>query len=84
MTTGLTTKQAAVLAFMREFEAVNDNMPTVPVIAKHFGYASPNAASEHIKALVRAGALERLEGQVGHRFTRDTACASSADAATTR
>lgn len=80
MTAALTTKQAAVLAFMREFEAANDNMPTVPVIAKHFGYASANAANEHIKALVRAGALERLEGQVGHRFTRSTACANAAAA----
>lgn len=78
MTAKLTAKQAAVLAFMIEFQAENDNMPTMPVIARHFGYASPNAANEHIQALVRAGWLERLQGQVGYRFTRSTPCASAA------
>lgn len=80
MTTNLTTRQAAVLAFMVAFQAENDNMPTLPVIARHFGYASPNAANDHVQALVRAGKLERLQGQVGYRFTRSTACASAAPA----
>jgi SOS-response transcriptional repressor LexA len=80
----LTEKQAAVLAFMREFEAENDNMPTIPAIARHFGYASSNAAQGHVHALERAGCIERIRGQIGYRFTRNTACASSADVATTR
>ncbi|MDP9991987.1 SOS-response transcriptional repressor LexA [Variovorax boronicumulans] len=71
MTTKLTAKQTAVLNFMQQFEAENDNMPTMPVIARHFGYASTNAANDHVQALVRAGRLERLQGQVGFRFTRE-------------
>jgi len=78
MTAKLTAKQGQILAFMVEYEAENDNMPTMPVIARHFGYASTNAANDHVQALVRAGCLERLEGQVGFRFTRSTACASAA------
>lgn len=74
----ITPKQSAVLAFMVEFEAQNDNMPTMPVIARHFGYASPNAANDHVQALIRAGKLERLDGQVGFRFTRSKACANAA------
>ena len=73
----LTKKQQAVLAFMREYQAENDNMPTAPLIARHFCYASPNAASEHVLALVRSGVLERLVGQVGYRFARRAACAGA-------
>jgi len=75
MTTKLTAKQEEILAFMVEYEAANDNMPTMPTIARRFGYASPNAANDHVQALVRAGRLERLEGQVGFRFTRTAPCA---------
>ncbi|MDN6885302.1 hypothetical protein QMO14_16980 [Variovorax sp. CAN2819] len=75
MTTKLTAKQEEILAFMVEYEAANDNMPTAVVIARHFGYASANSASEHLQALVRTGRLERLEGQVGFRFTRTAPCA---------
>lgn len=82
MTPKLTAKQEEILAFMVEYEAANDNMPTMPTIARHFGYASANAANDHVQALVRAGRLERLEGQVGFRFTRNTACASVAAVST--
>lgn len=77
MTTRLTAKQAAVLDFMREYEAANDNMPTIPVIAQRFGYASPNAANQHVQALVKHGHLERLAGQVGLRFVREKPCAAT-------
>jgi SOS-response transcriptional repressor LexA len=73
----LTAKQAAVLGFMREYQAANDNMPTIPVIAHRFGYASPNAANQHVQALVKHGHLERLDGQVGFRFVRETPCAAA-------
>jgi repressor LexA len=84
MSNDLTPKQAAVLAYMVEFEAANDNMPTMPMIARHFGYASANAANDHVQALVRAGKLERLHGQVGFRFKRSTECASAPADSTTR
>lgn len=73
----LTAKQAAVLGFMREYQASNDNMPTMPAIARRFGFASVNAANDHVQALVKHGHLERLEGQVGFRFVREKACAAA-------
>lgn len=73
----LTAKQSAVLDFMREYEAANDNMPTIPVIAQRFGYASPNAANDHVLALEKHGHLERLDGQVGFRFVREKPCAAA-------
>ena len=68
--TELTEKQAEVLAFMREYEAANDNMPTMATIGRHFGFRSANSANDHVRALVFAGRLERIPGQVGYRFRR--------------
>lgn len=75
--TRLTAKQAAVLDFMREYEAANDNMPTQKVIADHFGFASQNAVVEVVQTLVRKNYLERLAGQVGFRFVREKPCAAA-------
>lgn len=47
-----------VLAFMREFLAQNDQLPPACVIAKHFGWASANAAQEHINSLRGHGLVE--------------------------
>ncbi len=47
-----------VLAFMREFLAENDQLPPACVIAKHFGWASANAACTHLSALRRHGLVE--------------------------
>lgn len=47
-----------VLAFMREFLAENDQLPPACAIAKHFGWASANAAQEHINALRGHGLVE--------------------------
>lgn len=76
MSTALTDKQAAVLAFMREFEAANDNMPTMQTIAAHFGWASPNAVNDHMRFLAKKGAIER-NAQGGWRFARAPAEAAS-------
>lgn len=69
MTTALTTKQAELLAFLRTFEAENDSFPTDRVIAEHFGWASINAAFEHMRALAKKGEIER-NAQGGWRFAR--------------
>lgn len=69
MSTDLTEKQAALLAYMREFEAANDNMPTIQTIAAHFGWASTNSAFEQMRALEKKGRIERNE-QGGWRFVR--------------
>lgn len=66
----LTDRQVEVLAFMRVFQAENDNMPTMAQVGRHFGFRSRNAADEHFKALVRAGELERVAGQCSYRFRR--------------
>lgn len=47
-----------VLAFMREFLAENDQLPPACAIAKHFGWASANAAQEHINTLRGHGLVE--------------------------
>lgn len=47
-----------VLAFMREFFGANDQLPPACVIARHFGWASANAAQEHINALRGHGLVE--------------------------
>lgn len=47
-----------VLAFMREFFAENDQLPPADAIAKHFGWASANAACTHLSALRRHGLVE--------------------------
>lgn len=69
MTTALTTKQSELLFFMQAFEAENDALPTDRTIARHFGWASTNAAFEHLRALARKGLIER-NAQGGWRFAR--------------
>lgn len=76
MSTALTEKQAAVLAYLREFHASNDNMPTDRTIAKRFGWTSVNSAFEQLRALERKGCIER-NAQGGWRFTRAAAEAAS-------
>lgn len=52
----LTPTQTRVLAYISQ--RIGEGMPpTRSEIAKHFGWRSPNAAEEHIKALCRKGVL---------------------------
>lgn len=53
-----TERSLQVLAFMREFLAENDQLPPACAIAKHFGWASANAAQEHINSLRGHGLVE--------------------------
>jgi SOS-response transcriptional repressor LexA len=52
-------RQAQVLEFARAFYLENDQLPPTHVIAAHFGWASENAAYEHLEALARRGFLQR-------------------------
>lgn len=82
MTIGLTVKQAEVLAYLVEFFKANDQLPPASALRTRFGWSSENAASTYLMALAKKGYIEH--NAVGrYRFTRNTACASSADAATT-
>jgi len=58
----LTNKQMAVLAYIREQTGDRGMPPTVREVARHFGFKSPKAASDHMDALIRKGYLERTPG----------------------
>lgn len=61
-TSGLTPRQAAVLAYVRTHAQRHGMPPTVRDVARHFGFRSPRAAADHLDALVRKGYLERTPG----------------------
>lgn len=54
----LTARQAAILAFMQEFQASEDRMPSSREISARFGYHSQTASCFHLRALVKKGYLQ--------------------------
>jgi len=58
----LTTRQEQILAYIREYMQETGFPPTRSEIAQEMGFASPNAAEEHLRALARKGAIEMLPG----------------------
>lgn len=56
----LTRRQSQVLNFIKKFRDKNGYPPTRVEIAKNFGFASPNAAEDHIKVLVKKGAIKTV------------------------
>lgn len=58
----LTPRQQEILDFIKEFAYDEGYPPTRMEIAEAFGFRSPNAAEEHLKALDRKGAIELLSG----------------------
>ena len=57
----LTTRQSEILNSLREIE-FNGYPPTRSEIAKVFGFKSPNAAEDHLKALKKKGVLNIVSG----------------------
>ncbi len=55
----ITEKQKKVLKKIYEFIADNSYPPTVRDIARMFGFASPRAASDHLKSLEKKGFIKR-------------------------
>jgi repressor LexA len=55
----LTERQQQILEFIREFQQARGISPSRAEIQDHFGFASPNAVADHLKALERKGALQR-------------------------
>jgi len=53
----LTARQREILDFIRNNLEVFSVPPTRAEIASAFGFASPNAAEEHLRALVKKGAI---------------------------
>ena len=58
----LTRRQAEILELIRSHLEETGFPPTRAEIAVHFGFSSPNAAEDHLRALERKGAIEILPG----------------------
>ena len=58
----LTARQQDVLNFIRDCIAADGLPPTRAEIARALGFKSPNAAEQHVKALVDKGVLEWVPG----------------------
>ncbi len=58
----LTARQHQILRFIQEFIESEGFPPTRAEIARALGFRSVNAAEDHLKALVRKGAIEILAG----------------------
>lgn len=58
----LTARQQRVLDFILEFSESQGFPPTRADICEALGFRSPNAAEDHLRALVRKGAIEILAG----------------------
>jgi repressor LexA len=58
----LTPRQAEILELLRTHLQETGFPPTRAEIAAHFGFSSPNAAEEHLRALERKGCIEILPG----------------------
>lgn len=70
MATDLTPRQAEILALIRDAIEATGFPPTRAEICQAFGFRSPNAAEEHLRALARKGALEIQDGSArGIRLT---------------
>lgn len=58
----LTARQQQILRFIEQRLESAGAPPTRAEIAEHFGFKSPNAAEEHLRALARKGAIELRSG----------------------
>ena len=58
----LTRRQAEILELLSTHLEETGFPPTRAEIAAHFGFSSPNAAEDHLRALERKGAIEILPG----------------------
>ena len=58
----LTKRQQEIFDFILECMAGNGAPPTRVEIAEHFGFRSPNAAEDHLKALHKKGHIELKSG----------------------
>jgi len=59
----LSEKQEAILDFIRATQAERGIPPSTRDIQRQFGYASQNAAMNHLRALAKKGAIEQINGR---------------------
>ncbi len=67
--TSITNRQREVLEYMREYFLRNDQLPPRSTVSDHFGWASPNAADEHMGRLRAKGYLG-LNENGKYKFSR--------------
>lgn len=58
----LTDRQAEILRWIRQYVATHGFPPTRREIASGFGFASQNAAEQHIQAIAAKGAIRIVPG----------------------
>lgn len=72
-TPALTARQRDILSFIEQTVQRNGAPPTRAEISEAFGFKSPNAAEEHLRALARKGVIEVVGGTSrGIRLRRAT------------
>lgn len=59
----LTEKQEAILDYVRAVQAELGMPPSTRDIQRQFGYASQNAAMNHLRALAKKGVIEQINGR---------------------
>lgn len=75
---GLTPAQAKVLEWVKKFIKENGYAPTRTEIAVGMGFASSNAAEEHLQALERKGAIRMTSRVARSIVVLDTKAAAPA------
>lgn len=58
----LTARQQQILDYLIETIASDGMPPTRAELCRHFGFKSPNAAEDHLRALANKGAIELISG----------------------
>jgi len=69
----LTKRQQEIFDFILACMSSNGAPPTRVEIAEHFGFRSPNAAEDHLKALHKKGHIELRSGTSRGIFIREAA-----------
>lgn len=59
----LSEKQEAILDYIREVQTERGMPPSTRDIQRQFGYASQNAAMNHLRALAKKGSIEQINGR---------------------
>lgn len=59
----LTKRQSQVLEFIRRQQRATGQTPSMREVARNFGFRSMTAAMDHVRALVRKGALKHQPGK---------------------
>ena len=61
--TNLTGREICVFSYLCEYFKRNDQLPSCEAMAKHFGWASPNAAQDYFDRLKRKGVVEKNDSK---------------------